>query len=109
MLVQWETVNKSKTWTDTFCCDDGIGFQLAHLAFKDSPGECHFVPKKGAKHHSGRQTFFACKGRFVNINTTPQKFDLARKTNQKMKLQRGVSELELGQALGKIPLSDPGN
>ncbi len=48
MLAQWETGNKSKTWTDRFCCDDEIVFQLAHVAFKDSPGECHFVPKKGA-------------------------------------------------------------
>ena len=68
-LSQWEIGNKSGERTDTFCHDDDIVFQLARVAFKDSPGECHFVPKKGAKHHSGRQAFFACKGQFVGINT----------------------------------------
>ena len=69
ILAQWETGNKSGERTDTFCHDDDIVFQLARVAFKDSPGECHFVSKKGAKHHSGHQAFFACKGQFVGINT----------------------------------------
>ena len=84
VLAQWEMGNKSTSWTDTFRCDDEIVFQLVHVAFKDSPGECHFVPKKGAKHHSGHQAFFACKGQFVSINTARQDCDLACKTIQKM-------------------------
>ena len=84
MLAQWETGNKSSTQTDTFSHDEEIVFQLASVTFKDSPGECHFVPKKGVKHHSGRQAFFACKAQFVGINTRRQECDLAREMIQKM-------------------------
>ena len=66
MLAQWETGNKSGTQTDMFCRDDELVFQLAHVAFKGSPGECHLAPK-GAKHHSGHQAFFACMGQFFGI------------------------------------------
>ena len=69
MQAQWETGNKSCSCTDTFHCDDEIVFQLARVAFKDSHGECHFVPKKDMKYHSSFQVFFACKGQFVGINT----------------------------------------
>ena len=62
MLAQWETGNKSGTWTDMFRRDDEIVFQLAHVACKESPGECHFFLKKGAKHHSGHQVIFTCRG-----------------------------------------------
>ena len=84
MLAQWETGNKSGTWTDTFRCDDELVFQLAHVAVKDSSGECHFVPKKGVKHHSGHHAFFVCKEKFVGINTACQECDPSCKMIQKM-------------------------
>ena len=59
VLAQWETGNKSGERTDTFGRDDEIVFQIAHIAFKDSPGECDFVPN-------------ACKGQFVGIITAQQ-------------------------------------
>ena len=70
LLAQRETGNKSRTWTDTFCHDDEIVFQLAHVPFKDSPGECYFVPKKDSKHHSGCQALIDFTGQFLGINTT---------------------------------------
>lgn len=48
----WETGHKAVFRTDMFHCDDEMVFLLARLAFKDSPGECHFVPMKVMKHQS---------------------------------------------------------
>ena len=52
--------------TPMFLCNDEIVFCLASIAYKDSPGECHFMSKRGVSHHSGRKAFFACKGQFVD-------------------------------------------
>ena len=80
--------NKSGTQTDTFWHDDEIVFLLAHVAFKDSPGESHFVSKKAMKHHSSHQAFFVCKGQFVGIDTAQQECDLVLEMIQKMQYKR---------------------
>lgn len=67
-LVQWETGGMSDVWTDIFRCDNEIVLHLAGVAFKDSPGECHVIQKRGKKNNSGCQAFFACKGQFVGSN-----------------------------------------
>jgi hypothetical protein len=64
--------------------DDAIVFQLARIVFADSPGEVHFIPKKGKVQQSGRHSYFACKGQFVGINTARLECDLARDVIQKM-------------------------
>ena len=55
--------------TTMFLRNDEIVFCLASIAFKDSPGGCHFMSKRGVSHHSGRKAFFACKGQFVGKNS----------------------------------------
>jgi hypothetical protein len=59
-------------------------FQLARVAFADSPGDIHFTPKKGKLLQSGRQAYFACKGQFGGVNTAHLECDLARGIIQKM-------------------------
>lgn len=46
-----------------------------------------FCPKESAKHHSGRQAYFACKGQFVGADTAQQECDLARDTISKMQYE----------------------
>jgi hypothetical protein len=60
---------------------------LAHAAFANSPGEIHFIPKRGKTLQSGRQAYFACKGQLVGINTARLKCDLARDIIQKMQYE----------------------
>ena len=48
-----------------FLCVDEVVFHLASITFKDSPGGCHFLFRRGVSHHSGRKAFFARKGQFV--------------------------------------------
>jgi hypothetical protein len=52
--------------------------------FANSPGEVHFIPKKGKVQHSGCQSYFACKGQFVGINTARLECNLKRDVIQKM-------------------------
>ncbi len=51
-------------------------FALARLAFKDSPGECQFVSKKGKHLQSRQEAYIACKGWFVGMNTAKQECDM---------------------------------
>jgi hypothetical protein len=67
--------------------NDAIVFQLARIAFADSPEEVHFIPRKGKVQQSGRQSYFACKGQFVGINTARLECDLARDVIQKMRYE----------------------
>ena len=59
-----------------FWCNDAIAFQLACIAFADSPGEVHFIPKKGKVQQSGCASYFACKGQFMGVNTACLECDL---------------------------------
>ena len=70
-----------------FRCDDAIVFHLVCITFADSPGEVHFIPRKGKVQQSGRQSYFACKGQFVGINTARLECDLARDVIQKMRYE----------------------
>jgi hypothetical protein len=65
--------------------DDAIIFKLAQIAFAHLPGEVHFIPRKGKVQQSGRQSYFACKGQFVGINTARLECDLTRDVIQKMR------------------------
>ena len=67
--VRWQT--------PMFLCDDEIVFHLASIAFKDSPGGCHFVSKRGVSHHSGRKAFLACKGKFMGKDFARRECDYA--------------------------------
>ena len=67
--------------------DDAIVFHLACITFADSPGEVHFIPRKGGVQLSGHAAYFACKGQFVGINTARLECDLARNVIQKMRYE----------------------
>ena len=73
--------------TPMFLRDDEIVFRLASVAFKDSPGGCHFVNKRGVIHHSGRKAFFACKGQFVGKDSARRECDYAREAIAKMQYE----------------------
>lgn len=78
-----ETHLKAGIQTNTFHQSDEIVFQLAHVAFMDSPGECHFAPKKGKKHHSSNK--LSLPGRkSCGINNAHQECNLVHETIQKM-------------------------
>ena len=85
--ADWENGNRSMRRSATFRRDDAIVLQLARAAFADSPGEIHFIPKRGKTLQSGRQAYFACKGQFVGINTARLECDLARDIIQKMRYE----------------------
>ena len=85
--ADWENRNRSMCRSDTFRRDDAIVLQLARAAFADSPGEIHFIPKRGKTLQSGRQAYFACKGQFVGINTARLECDLTRDIIQKMRYE----------------------
>jgi hypothetical protein len=51
--ADWENRNRSMRRSDTFRCDDSIVLQLARAAFVNSPGEIHFIPKRGKTLQSG--------------------------------------------------------
>ena len=87
VLTEWESGNWSNHRRDVFCRDNAIVFQLACITFADLPGEVHFIPRKGKVQQSGRQSYFACKGQFVGINTVRLKCDLARDVIQKMRYE----------------------
>ena len=87
VLAEWESGSRSNRRSDVFRRDDAIVFQLARIAFADSPGEVHFIPRKGKVQQSGRQSYFACKGQFVGINTARLECDLARDVIQKMRYE----------------------
>ena len=70
-----------------FLRDDEIVFRLASIAFKDSPGGCHFVSKRGVIHTIGRKAFFACKGQFVGKDSARRECDYARKAIAKMQYE----------------------
>lgn len=59
------------------------------IAFADSPGEIHFILKKGSGLQSGQQAYFACKGQFTWINTDHLKCHLVREVIQKMQYEGG--------------------
>ncbi len=50
----------------------------------DSPGEIHFIPKRGKTLKSDQQAYFACKGQFVGINTAHLECDLMHDIIQKI-------------------------
>lgn len=87
VVAEWESGLRSNRRSDVFRRDDAIVFQLARIAFADSPGEVHFIPRKGKVQQSGRQSYFACKGQFVGINTARLECDLARDVIQKMRYE----------------------
>ena len=60
LLVEYESHKYTDRRSDTFCRDDVIVFALAQIAFKDSPGKCHFVPRNGKHLQSGRAAYIAC-------------------------------------------------
>jgi hypothetical protein len=62
-------------------------FQLARIAFADSPGKVHFIPKKGKVQQSGHQSYFACKGQFMGIDTACLECNLARDVIQKIRYE----------------------
>ncbi|KAL3786440.1 hypothetical protein HJC23_011021 [Cyclotella cryptica] len=82
--AEWESESRSHRRSDVFRRDNAIVFQLARIAFADSPGEVHFIPKKGKVQQSGHQSYFACKRQFLGINTSRHECDLARDVIQKM-------------------------
>lgn len=47
LLAEYESGKYADRRSDTFRRDNTIVFALACIAFKDLPGECHFVPRKG--------------------------------------------------------------
>ena len=85
VLAEWEYGLRSHRRSDVFRHDDAIVFQLACIVFADLPGEVHFIPRKGKVQQSGRQSYFACKGQFMGINTARLECDLARDVIQKMR------------------------
>jgi hypothetical protein len=87
VLAEWESGLQANHRSDVFHRDDAIVFQLACIAFADSPGEVHFIPRKGNVQQSGQQSYFACKGQFVGINTICLECDLARDVIQKMRYE----------------------
>jgi hypothetical protein len=87
VIAEWESGSRADRRSDVFRRDDAIVFHLARIAFADSPGEVHFIPKKGKVQQSGRQSYFACKGQFVGINTARLECDLARDVIQKMRYE----------------------
>ena len=72
---------------NVFCRDNAILFQLACIAFSDSTGEVHFIPKKGKVQQSGHQSYFACKGQFMGIDTACLECDLVRDVIKKMRYE----------------------
>jgi hypothetical protein len=87
VIAEWESGSRADRRSDVFRRDDAIVFHLACIAFADSPGEVHFIPKKGKVQQSGRQSYFACKGQFVGINTARLECDLAQDVIQKMRYE----------------------
>jgi hypothetical protein len=76
VITEWESGSKANHRSNVFHCNDAIVFHLARIVFADSPGEVHCIPKKGKVQQSGRQSYFACKGQFVGINTAHLECDL---------------------------------
>jgi hypothetical protein len=87
VLAEWESGSRSYRRSYVFRHDDAIVFQLARIVFADSSREVHFIPRKGKVQQSGRQSYFACKGQFVGINTARFKCDLAQDVIQKMRYE----------------------
>jgi hypothetical protein len=54
------------------------------VAFADSPGEIHFIPKRGSMLQSGHQAYFTCKGQFIGINNACFECDLVRDVIKKI-------------------------
>ena len=73
--------------SDMFGHDDAIVLQLACAAFADSPGENHFIPKRGKTWQCNQQAYFACKSKFIGINTAHLECDLERDIIQKMRYE----------------------
>ena len=48
LLAKYESGKYANRQSYSIICNDAIVFSLAQLAFKDSPRECHFIPKKGS-------------------------------------------------------------
>ena len=87
LVAEYEAGKYADRRSHSFRRDDAIVFQLARVAFKDSPGEVHFIPRKGKQLQSGRAAYFACKGQFVGIHTARQETDLARDVISKMQYE----------------------
>jgi hypothetical protein len=84
VLAKWESGLRSNRRSDVFRHDGAIVFQLARIGFADLPGGVHFIPRKGKVQQSGRQSYFACKGQFMGINTAHLKCNLTQDVIQKM-------------------------
>jgi hypothetical protein len=84
VIAKWESGNQANYRSNVFCHDDAIVFHLACVAFANSPGEVHFITKKGKVQQGGWQSYFACNGQFVGFNTAHVECDLARGVIQKM-------------------------
>jgi len=87
LLAAYKSGKYADRRSDSFHCDDAIVFALARIAFKDSPGECHFVPRKGKHLQSRWEAYIACKGQFVGINTAWQETDMAWEIMSKMQFE----------------------
>ena len=58
------------------------------MAFANSPGEIHFIPKKGKTLQSSQQAYFACKDQFAGMNTVHLECDLVQDIIQKMRYEQ---------------------
>jgi hypothetical protein len=84
VLAKWDSGSWANRRSDLFHRDDATVFQWTCILFADSPGKVHFIPRKGKVQQSGRQSYFACKGQFVGINTACLECNIARDVIQKM-------------------------
>ena len=91
IIAEWETGSRSHRRSDVFRRDDAIVFHLARVAFADSPGEVHFIPRKGRVQPSGRQSYFACKGQFVGINTACQEWTWHKISSQRCSIKESYA------------------
>ncbi len=57
--ADWENGIHSACQSNTFRCNDAIVLQLDCVAFVNSPGKIHFIPKRGKILQSSQQAYFA--------------------------------------------------
>jgi hypothetical protein len=103
VCADWVKGSCSGCWSDVFCQDDAIAFQLAWAAFPDSPGEIHFIPSKGKTLQSSRQVHFECKGHLVGVNMACLKCDFTRDVTQKMHCKGELRSWKWDKHCSKFP------
>ena len=55
LLAEYEAGKYAYRHVNSFQRDDAIVFWLACVAFKESPGKYHFIPRKGKRLQSGHE------------------------------------------------------